>query len=209
MKKTTAMLLCSLLTLSLGTLNGCGAKSTDNAASTKDAKSADAVISTENTEDQANANKTTELFNDNAPDIISTDDQTQIPNPFTECDTLEDAEALAGFSISVPASIDGYTQEAITAIPDEMIHVSYENGDEEMYFRKGTLTDDLSGNYNVYAYEDTISLDGLNITVKGDADQQLHVAFWSDEEHSYAIGSSAALDADTMAEYIRTLAELS
>ena len=191
------MLLFSLLTLSLGTLNGCGAKSTDNAASTKDAKSADAVISTENTEDQANANKTTELFNDNAPDIISTDDQTQIPNPFTECDTLEDAEALAGFSISVPASIDGYTQEAITAIPDEMIHVSYENGDEEMYFR------------NVYAYEDTISLDGLNITVKGDADQQLHVAFWSDEEHSYAIGSSAALDADTMAEYIRTLAELS
>ena len=179
MKKTTAMLLCSLLTLSLGTLNGCGAKSTDNAASTKDAKSTDTAISTENTEDQANAGKTTELFNDNAPDIISTDDQTQIPNPF------------------------------ITAIPDEMIHVSYENGDEEMYFRKGTLTDDLSGDYNVYAYEDTISLDGLNITVKGDADQQLHVAFWSDEEHSYAIGSSAALDADTMAEYIRTLAELS
>ena len=197
MKKTTAILLCSLLTLSLGTLNGCGAKSADTA------------ISAETDKDQANAGKTTELFNDNAPDILANDDQTQIPNPFTECDTLEEAEALAGFSISVPASIDGYTQNYITAIPDEMIHVSYENGDEEMYFRKGTLTDDLSGDYNVYAYEDTISLDSLDITVKGDADQQLHVAFWSDEEHSYAIGSSAALDADTMMEYIQTLAELS
>ena len=71
MKKTTAMLLCSLLTLSLGTLNGCGAKSTDNAASTKDAKSTDTAISTENTEDQANAGKNTELFNDNAPDILA------------------------------------------------------------------------------------------------------------------------------------------
>ena len=174
MKKTNVLLLCSLLTLSLGPLNGCGMKSTDN-----------------------------------APDMISTDEQTQIPNPFTDCDTLADAKILAGFPISVPASIDDYTQKAITAIPDEMIHVSFRNSDDEVYFRKGTLTDDLSGDYNVYDYKDTLSLDGLNITVKGDAEQQLHVAFWSDDEHSYAIGSSAALDADTMTEYIRTLADLS
>ena len=197
MKKTNVLLLCSLLTLSLGTLNGCGAKS------------ADTGISTEDTSDQADAGKNTELFNDNTPDMISTDDQTQISNPFTECDTLEDAKALAGFSISIPASIDGYTQNYISVIPDEMIHVSFQNGDDEIYFRKGTLTDDLSGDYNVYDYEATLSLDGLDITVKGDADQQLHVAFWSDDEHSYAIGSSAALDVDTMTEYIRTLAELS
>ena len=59
MKKTTAMLLCSMLTLSLGTLNGCGAKSADTA------------ISAETDKDQANAGKNTELFNDNAPDILA------------------------------------------------------------------------------------------------------------------------------------------
>ena len=121
MKKTNVLLLCSLLTLSLGTLNGCGSKSTDSAISAED-----------------------------------TSGQTQISNPFTDCDTLEEAKKLAGFSISVPASIDGYTRDAITAIPDEIIHVSFRNGDDEIYFRKGTLTDDLSGDYNVYAYEDTL-----------------------------------------------------
>ena len=33
MKKTNVLLLCSMLTLSLGTLNGCGAKSADTAIS--------------------------------------------------------------------------------------------------------------------------------------------------------------------------------
>ena len=47
-------------------------------------------------------------------DII--EDQVQIPNPFVDCETMEEAGKLAGFSLTAPESIDGYSDRIIQAV---------------------------------------------------------------------------------------------
>ena len=57
----------------------------------------------------------------------SSSDSLQIPNPWQECKTLEEATKLAGFPLSVPESIDGYQSRVIEVNPDPenpMIQVS-------------------------------------------------------------------------------------
>lgn len=48
--------------------------------------------------------------------IESTEDLVEIPNPFIDCDSLEDAKKIAGFEIRVPDAIDGYSDRFIQAI---------------------------------------------------------------------------------------------
>ena len=43
--------------------------------------------------------------------------ESQLPNPIEEYETLEDAQAAAGFEIPTPAELpEGYTLEAVTTI---------------------------------------------------------------------------------------------
>lgn len=41
---------------------------------------------------------------------------TQIANPFTECETLEEAAGLAGFSLQVPDALEGYSNRTIQVL---------------------------------------------------------------------------------------------
>ena len=79
---------------------------------------------------------------------ISKGSNVQSPNPFTEWDTLSDAEAEAGFSISLPDQIEGYDEIFYRASKTHpMIEVIFHNGEGEIRFRKapGTLLPGSSG----------------------------------------------------------------
>ena len=106
----------------------------------------------------------------------STEDLVEIPNPFIDCDSLEDAIKIAGFEIRVPDSIDGYSNRFIQAIDQYMIQVFYytsseisddtgnttfsenteitenaaytEDSRDQILLRKAIGTDDISGDYN-------------------------------------------------------------
>ena len=47
----------------------------------------------------------------------------EIPNPFIDCNTLEDAAKIAGFDITVPDAIDEYTDRTIQAVDKDLIQV--------------------------------------------------------------------------------------
>ena len=44
----------------------------------------------------------------------------QIPNPWQECTSLEEAGKLAGFSFTAPQTVDGYTERYIAVIENEI-----------------------------------------------------------------------------------------
>ena len=46
----------------------------------------------------------------------------QIPNPWQECTSLEEAGKLAGFSFTAPETVDGYTECYIAAIEGDFVH---------------------------------------------------------------------------------------
>ena len=46
-----------------------------------------------------------------------------MPNPWTDCKNLNEAEDNVGFSITVPEKIDGYTRTMIQTLDKEVIQV--------------------------------------------------------------------------------------
>lgn len=54
----------------------------------------------------------------------------EIPNPFTDCATLEEAVKIAGFDFSSPDTVEGYGKKRIMAVENEMIQIIYTNADE-------------------------------------------------------------------------------
>ena len=82
----------------------------------------------------------------------------QLANPFTDTDTLEEAQEIAGFEIEVPAAVSLYTVVSYRAIEGEMLEIIFSDrkGEEGYRIRKAAGEDDISGDYNEYAKEKTV-----------------------------------------------------
>lgn len=130
----------------------------------------------------------------------------QIPNPWQECTSLEEAGKLAGFSFTAPESVDGYTERYIAAIENEIAQVIFSNGDDsELYFRKGVDGDDISGDYNTYDVTEEQTIDGHTVLCKGN-DGLIYTATWTDGTYSYAVMCDAGMSAEQLSVWAETLA---
>lgn len=127
----------------------------------------------------------------------------QIPNPWVDCATLEDAADIAGFSIAVPDRIEGYPEITIQAVEGDMIQVFYSDKPLEdesrnvVLIRKGTGDEDISGDYNQYETNETLELHGVEVTCSG-ADQLVYKAIWTQDGYSYSICADNGLEAETV-----------
>lgn len=149
-------------------------------------------------------------------DII--EDQVQIPNPFVGCETMEEASKLAGFSLTAPDSIDGYSDRIIQAVEGELVQVIFtrnqcieledmeesaaelENADFEphdLMIRKGTVMEDISGDYNEYPEVETVAVDDRTVTLK-EKEGLVHTAIWNADGYSYAVYAADGVSADVM-----------
>ncbi|QOX62063.1 DUF4367 domain-containing protein [Anoxybacterium hadale] len=122
----------------------------------------------------------------NGPDR-KTGDNTQIPNPFVDCSTIQEAEDLAGFTAILPQRIpDGYSLDSIQAIKNDLIQMIYENGEGEITYRQAKGSDDISGSYVEYPEENTMTLGSLEVTVKGN-EGTVSVATWVNGAYTFAL----------------------
>ena len=173
-KKVTLMILCAATMLSMA---ACGEKQDQTIG--VDTAGQTVVENDDKIPTDGAAATTTE-------DTVS-GDNTQIPNPFTDCDTLADAAALAGFDIIVPDTVDGYEERAITAIENEMIQVLYIHGDDQVCIRKAPGEEECSGDYNAYSEEKTVTVGDREVTLRGN-NGKVMVAVWTEGGYSYSIG---------------------
>ena len=114
----------------------------------------------------------------------------QLVSPFRPCDTLDAAEEMAGFELTLPQNAD-----RLEAIENEMIQAFYGEDGMDMLIRKASGSEDISGDFNTY--EQIEAVDG--VTLKG-ADGRFSLALWTDGEYTYSISVGNALSqADMMA----------
>lgn len=123
--------------------------------------------------------------------------QTQIPNPFVTCQTLEQAEALAGFSAPLPQMWGGWELTEIRAMENAMLEMNYQLGDAAICVRKAPGSGDISGDYTAYSDCDTRQVAGRQMTVRGEG-KTIYVALWTEGEYAYAVTSSQGVDGDTL-----------
>ena len=87
-----------------------------------------------------------------APDDIESSEVVEIVNPITLCETLEEAEELAGFSMTT-LDLEGYELSTISVISSEeykTIEVFYWSEESKISLRKTNSPINNSGNYNNY-----------------------------------------------------------
>lgn len=119
----------------------------------------------------------------------------RIGNPFTDVNSVSEAEEMTGFSITVPEAPAEYPDMDVRVMLDSMIEIIFENkaretedAIEEGYrIRKEAGAEDISGDYNEYAEVSTVTVDGREVTMKGN-DGTVSLAVWTADGYSYAVG---------------------
>lgn len=132
------------------------------------------------------------------PAIGTEDGTAQIPNPWQECSTLEEAGKLAGVSFTAPETVEGFDETYIAAIPGDVAEVIFRSPEDEnaqVMFRKGTGDEDISGDYNTYGKEEALSVSGCTITLKGN-DDGCSLATWTDGTYAYSISVASPISGE-------------
>lgn len=112
----------------------------------------------------------------------------QPPSPFKPCDTLDTAENLAGFDLTLPKTAD-----MLEAIENKMIQAFYGENGTDMLIRKALGNEDISGDFNVYPQIETVK----GVTLKG-KDGLFSLALWSNDKYTYSISVGDALSSTDM-----------
>lgn len=129
----------------------------------------------------------------------------QPPSPFTDHETLADAAKEVGFEISIPDSMQGFDKCVYRANKEgNMLEVIFQNGDEEIRFRKAAGDGDISGNYSEFSEEEDVDIDGTTVTMKG-SENKANVATWNKDGYSYSIDSTAGLDKTQMTDLFKVV----
>lgn len=129
----------------------------------------------------------------------------QIPNPFLDCETMEDAIKLSGFPMTPPQAVDGYSPPHIRAVKGTMIELIFEKGGDEISIRKGAGEGDISGDYATYPQRRAADVDGLYVTMEGENDT-VSLATWTHEGYTFAIRATAGLRTGDMIALIQATA---
>ncbi len=149
----------------------------------------------------------TEVPATTVPETTETEN-VQIPNPWQECTTLEEAGKLAGVSFTAPETVEGFDEKYIAAIPGdvaEVIFSSKEDENAEVMFRKGSGDEDISGDYNTYDDVDDKEIDGKNVTVRSN-NGVVYTVTWVQDGCTYAISARAGVSMEQMTQWIQALA---
>ena len=130
----------------------------------------------------------------------------QIPNPWTDYDSKDDAVQAAGFDL--PDEISGCSEKSyrvLSAEGDVMFEIIYASGeDETARIRKAPGADDVSGDYNEYAETETVDAGGVSVTMKG-KNGLVKLAIWTNGNYSYALSVESGLSQNDMAALVSNI----
>ena len=127
-------------------------------------------------------------------------ENTQIPNPWQDFESLEEAVKAVGFDFAVPDALAGCDKVAYQAIPDDqIIGVLYLNGEErQVSIRKALGGENVSGVYTQFDKLEQVEVDGRSVTMSGDG-ETVSLATWT---YSFSVYADNGLAQGDMAQLV-------
>lgn len=145
-----------------------------------------------------------------APEAASADApmSMQIANPWSEFNSLEEAEADAGVEITLPESYQGFDHRIYRAMHRQMIEVIYQDADgrEGFRIRKSRDFGNISGDYTRYDQEKTLEIGDRFVVTRGNGDA-ISVARWGNLSLNLSYAICVAEDQHFTEDDIRSLVE--
>lgn len=134
------------------------------------------------------------------------DDGVQIPNPYTEHDSIEGLNDVVDFDFKIPTRLPvGYELSSMSDITNDVIDMRWSKENSEILYRVAKGEEhDISGDYNVYDNKLSINMGETPIVLKGNKDK-FYVATWQKGQLAYAITSTDGLSQQEMEELITSI----
>jgi len=130
----------------------------------------------------------------------------QIPNPWVEYSSLEEAANAIGFEFEVPEKCLNTEITVIQGITGDLFEVIYGNeaNANEASARKGKGSSDVSGDYNTYSNEEKVTVEGIEYTVK--SNDSVKLVTWVNGEYSYSLsfGDDIKVSVDEVKELVKS-----
>lgn len=133
------------------------------------------------------------------------DNGTQIPNPWTEYKSVDEAKKAVNFEAPVPTKVtDGYKLDYISTLDGELLQLVYRNAeDKQISYRTAKGSGDISGDYNVYKDTKTVKADDVSVTLrKGDKTSS---AIWTNGGMTFAVYADGGLSDAEITEVIKNI----
>lgn len=132
------------------------------------------------------------------------EDSTQIPNPFTEYKTIDEAKKAVSFKAVTPASLpEGYKFDSVSVMGSDFLQVFYKNGDKEILYRVATGSEDISGDYNTYKKTESLKAGKYTVTVR--RSEESSSVIWTDGDFTYAIDANGSLSDKEITQIIASI----
>ncbi|WP_026885977.1 hypothetical protein [Clostridium beijerinckii] len=149
--------------------------------------------------------KENKISGDNTDDSVSstsvvTDKAVNYSQEYT---TLDEAEKSLNLKVN-PLKIlpNGFKAENVSVISNEIIQVEYNNGNNNMIFRAGKSTDNISGDYNTYQVKNIVKVNEIDVTLEGNKNEEYNLATWKKDGISYSISTEDGINEKTVLDMI-------
>ena len=127
-----------------------------------------------------------------------------MPNPFVRCETMEEAKAVAGFDMTVPAKAAGCKQVWINAVRDNMIQVCYQSKSNEVRIRKAKgWQENLDGDYNVYSNTKYRFIAYKLVKERGE--ERIYSALWYSKGYTYSVTATNGMKQESVNKIVKAV----
>ncbi|MBD9025826.1 MAG: hypothetical protein EGR09_02980 [Clostridiales bacterium] len=137
--------------------------------------------------------------------IISSipDTSAQMPNPFVEYKTVDEAQKVLPFSAVVPSNVKGYELENVSVMSNEMLQLIYKNGDKEITYRVEKGSDDISGDYNEYKDIKTVKVGDVEVKLR--KSEETMSTIWTNGDLTFSLYSNGNLTEKDITDIISSI----
>ena len=126
----------------------------------------------------------------------------------SDVSSLQELSNNVGFDVEdVPALFNSATDVHYTAIGN-IAQIVYTTADNKVTWRKAPGSDDISGDYNTYATIVEKEINNINVTIKGNKDEnnvdKFFNAVWAKDGYSYSLSFENGVDLTEIEEIINS-----
>lgn len=112
-----------------------------------------------------------------------------LPNPAVSYPSAEEAFAALGWAVTLPEGVSG----SVSVTDGSLFQLDTADGGCYRAGETRTWGEDVSGDFNSYAYDVRIETDGLSLRLRGEEAGQATLISWTDGSFSYSYAAPAAM----------------